>query len=67
MLLPREESAGHEEAVQAPEVQPAEGGETGEECKQRGFGDTAARKGQALQLGAQAQTHLKEDKGEQSA
>ena len=59
MLLPGEESSRHEEAVQTSEVQPAEGGEAREEGQQRGLCYTATRQGQALQLRAQAQTHLK--------
>lgn len=61
VFLPGEESSRHEEAVQTPEVQPAEGGEAGEEGQQRGFGNAAARQGQAFQPGPQAQTHLKRD------
>ena len=59
VLLSGEESPRHEEAVQTPEVQPAEGGEAGEEAQQRGLCYTAAGQGQALQLRAQTQTHLK--------
>lgn len=62
VLLPGEESPRHEEAVQTPEVQPAEGGEAREEGQQRGLCYTAARQGQALQLRAQAQSHLKREK-----
>lgn len=61
VLLPGEESSGHEEAVQTSEVQPAEGGEAREEGQQRGFCYTATRQGQALQLRAQTQTHLKKE------
>ena len=61
MLLPGEESPGHEEAVQAPEVQPAEGGEAREQGQQRGLGHTATRQRQALQVRAQAQAHLKRE------
>lgn len=59
VFLPGEESSGHEEAVQTPEVQPSEGGEAREEAQQRGLCDAAPRQGQALQPGPQAQTHLK--------
>lgn len=62
MVLPGEESPGHEEAVQASEVQPAEGGEARKEGQQRGLCYAATRQGQALQLRAQAQTHLKREK-----
>lgn len=61
MLLPGEEGPRHEEAVQAPEIQPAEGGEARQEGQQRGLRYTAARQGQALQLRAQAHTHLKRE------
>lgn len=61
VFLPGEESSRHEEAVQAPEVQPPEGGEAREEGQQRGLGNATAGQGQALQLWSQAHTHLKRD------
>lgn len=63
MFLLGEECPRHEEAVEASEVQPAQGGETREEGQQRGFCDAAARQGQTLQLGAQAKAHLKREGG----
>lgn len=65
VLLPGEERSRHEEAVQTPEVQPAEGGEVGEEGQQRRLCDAAPRQGQALQLRAQAQTHLERERERQ--
>lgn len=62
VFLPGEESPRHEETVQAPEVQPTQGGEAREEGQQRGLCYTATRQSQALQLRAQAQTHLKREK-----
>lgn len=50
VLLPGEERSGHEQAVQAPEVQPPKGGQAGQEVEQGGLGDAAARQGQALHL-----------------
>lgn len=61
MFRPGEESSRHEEAVQAAEVQPTEGGEAREEGQQRGLGDAAAGQGQALQLWSQAHAHLERD------
>lgn len=60
VLLPGEERPRHEEAVQAAEVQPSQGGEAGQQGQQRGLGDAAPRQRQALQLGAQANAHLKQ-------
>lgn len=62
MLLPGEERPRHEEAVQTPEVQPAEGGEVREEGQQRRLRDAAPRQGQALQLRPQTQTHLERER-----
>lgn len=58
VLLPGEESSGHEETVQTSEIKPAQGGEAREEGQQRGLCYTASRQGQALQLRAETQTHL---------
>ena len=58
LLLPGQEGPGHEEAVQAAEVQTSQAGEARQQGQQGGLRQAGPRQGQALQGGAQPMAHL---------